>query len=123
MSLSLLKAVAPEFDVGDDSEDERLALFLGMATRRLDRSAWGAVYEDAQVYLAAHLLTLSARSSTAGAGAGAITGMSTGDFSMSFAPVMTRPGADAELATTVYGQQFLALRSTRAAGAPRLIKV
>ena len=125
-TLATLKAVAPELNPGDDSADARLNLFLEMAVSRLHARAWGNVYEQAVVYLAAHLITLSNRASEDGTAApGALATITTGDQSRSFASrgAPSLSTEDAALATTTYGEQFLALRATRVARAPRVIGV
>lgn len=138
-ALELFRGLVPSLC---EETDARVGLFLDAAARRLDASAWGAVYPDALVYMAAHLLTLSpgpdttAAASAGGGAAGAIAGPITkkkaGDLEVSFGTSGGTSGGggggstsntDNDLTTTHWGRQFLALRDTRAAGAPTFIGV
>ena len=121
-SLSLFRALCPDLC---SEADGRVGVFLTAAARRLDASAWGAVYLDAVVYLAAHLLIRSPAGGSGGtnvAGGGPITSKKAGDLSVSYGATATtgagRSNADLDLLETHYGRQFLALRDTRAAGLP-----
>lgn len=126
MSVDLLKALAPELDPGDASQDARMDLFLGMAAARMNAPAFGALYGQAAAYLAAHLMTLSGRALEDGSAApGALRSISTGDQSRSFGPTASVVATlgDAALASTVYGEQFLSIRNSRAAAGPYLVRV
>lgn len=122
-SLDLLKALAPELDPGDGSEDARMTQFLGLAASRLSAATWGQVYAEACARLAAHMLTLSNRAAmTEGAPGGTVASMGTARWSISFGALPARSSEEASLASTVHGQHLLELRATRAARGPRLIR-
>lgn len=129
-----LRILAPEFKTDDD---DTLAVYLELAAERMDSRAWGNVYGQAVAYLAAHILTIARRgdASAAGGGAGAgqggtgaVSSISTGDWSVSFGGSLTGAEggvdtlAEASLMTTRHGKEYLALRRTRAAGRSRVIR-
>lgn len=131
---ALVRILAPEYVAEDDTT---LQVFLDLAAARLDAAAFGNVYAQANAYLAAHILTIARRGvagaagSGAGAGqgaSGAVTAISTGDWSVSFAGGMNGSEggvdtlAESSLMTTRFGKEFLALRRTRQAGRSRVIK-
>lgn len=118
-SVDKLRAVAPQFE---DESDESLEVYLEMAADRLDASAWGKLFEQGAVYLAAHLLTVRNRAQQAaqhgGTAGGGVTSVSEGDQSISYAEggkTASTPSEEA-LSSTQYGQQFLSLRNQLAAG-------
>lgn len=121
-SLELFRAIAPELEA---ETADRVGTFLTLAATRLTSSAWGAVYAEAVVLLAAHMITLSPAAGTAEPGvSGAITSRTAGDLSVTYAAsTSSAPWSDAWYARTTYGQQFVALRNTRAAGGPRVVDV
>lgn len=108
----ILKALAPEFE---GEEPARLALFVELARARISESVFGAVYPQAVAYLAAHLLSVSARAQASGAGAGGpVASASTGGVSVSFGQSSAHKTlGDESLSTTAYGLEFLALRNSR----------
>jgi hypothetical protein len=122
-TLGLFRALCPDLCT---EEDGRIGVFLAAAARRLDPSAWGAVYVDALIYLAAHLLLRSPASGSGGANvdaSGPVTSKRAGDLAVTYAASAVAGGSgganiDRDLAETHYGRQFLALRDTRAAGLP-----
>lgn len=129
----LIRTVAPEYK---DETDEVLTVWLDLAAQRLDETTWGKVYAQALAYLAAHLLTVARRGvsglpgSGAGAGqgaSGAVTSISTGDWSIGFAGGMNGSEggvdtlAESSLLTTRFGKEFVALRRTRPASRSRVI--
>ncbi len=118
-----LAALAPEF-----AADSRVATFVELAEERLSPGAWGAVYDTAVAYLAAHLLTRAKATAAASAAVaespGTVTARAAGDVSESYGTGAATVGsdADADLRTTRYGLAFLSLRSTRAAARVRLAR-
>lgn len=129
-----VRALAPEYAA---ETDEVLMTYLDFAAQRLDARAFGGVYAQAVAYLAAHILTIARRGVAGGAGggagagqgaSGAVTAVSTGDWSVSFAGGLNGSEggvdtlAEASLMTTRFGKEFLALRRTRAASRSRVIK-
>lgn len=109
-----LRAVAPEFESTTDAIVDR---FLAMAARRMNAEAWGDLYADGCIYLAAHLLTLRARQTSGTAGAGPITAQTTGDESVNYGAVVGVLSNDASMATTAYGVEWLNMRRQLLPGA------
>src|SRR5690554_4956974 len=119
--VDILKEIAPEFASEDAA---RLDLFVELAAARISASVFGKVYPQALAYLTAHLLSVSARASTSGAGAaGPVTSATTGGVSVSYGQVAASVSVtDAALSTTAYGLEFLALRNSRAGTKMRIIR-
>lgn len=120
--VDILKEIAPEFASEDAA---RLDLFVELAAARISAPVFGKVYPQALAYLAAHLLSVSARSASAGAGgaAGPVTSATTGGVSVSFGQAQVSVSTtDAALSTTGYGLEFLALRNSRAGTKMRIIR-
>ena len=117
--LDLMPAIAPELE-----GDEHLETFVELAAGRLSAKVFGARYPEAVAYLAAHLLTMSKRVSENGvASGGAVASVSTGGLSLSFGQSNGQSSAaDESLKSTHYGQEFLAIRATRAAVKGLLIR-
>ncbi len=91
---------------------------LSLSSRLLNRSAWGDFYSDAIGLDTAHNLSLQQVSSTGllggfQAAAGPLTSASAAGMSSSFAtPDLSTKGASEQwYSKTIYGQQFLRLRS------------
>ncbi len=104
------KELFPEFV---SQSDARVTLFLDQASRRISASAFGTLYDDAQSYLAAHLIAVSARASgmTLSGASGPVTSETVGPLSRSYASNYgATTGSDAYNATP-YGQEFQRLLS------------
>ena len=99
--------------------------WLGIAVKRHDVASWGAVYDEAMIFYAAHFVEKFPSSGGAGSGSatGALTGQRDGDLSRSYAaPASSAMSAsDAALATTEYGRAYLDFRNSRAATGPFLV--
>ena len=125
-TLELFKVLASDAAVGQT--DPTIECFLEQAALRLCASAFGILFEQATIYLAAHLLLISPEggSGTAGAG-GSVTSKKTGDEAISFGSIVSLvSGAsmgDADLMNTSYGRQFISIRDSRAAAAPTFIGI
>lgn len=124
-ALETLAIYAPEA-----AADPRASAFLADAVLEMgDPERWGVVYNRAAAMLAAHAWAQSGPVDGSATAADAsktngISAESAGELSVSYgalAPgVSFGSGADtAELASTKYGQTFLRLRASRAAGAAR----
>ena len=98
--------VAPEFFTTDTSALARVSRFLGYAQQSVNSVSYGTNFSLATAYMAAHMLTMSAR---AGVG-GAITMNEVGPFRQSFAAPGDKGGAS-DLMQTSYGRALLALRN------------
>lgn len=108
-----LRIIAPEqADTGDAVVD----FHLSIAASRVGAGAFGDLYEQGVLYLAAHLLTLRDRGMGGTAAGGALASVKTGDLSVGFAGVMGSGGGDESLHTTTYGREFLAIRTQAVAG-------
>ena len=116
-----LRLLAPEFADPAAYTNSRLDFVLSLAAQRLDAAAWGTLYVQGCLYLAAHLLTLQVRTAAAGAGesgAGPVTRRKAGDVEVSHGAAVGVLSRDAVYATTPYGIEFLALaRSVGGVGA------
>ena len=98
---ALLDAIAPGF-AGEPSATKQV--FIDLAAQRLSATAWGTLYQQGVVYLAAHLMTV--RDNAGNGLAGAVTSVKTGGLSVGSSGAMS----DHELATTSFGQEFLSLQ-------------
>ena len=127
-SLELFRALILAMPIGVVS-DAIVEQFLTTTSSRLDATAFGSKFAEASVWYAAHLLFKSGTLALPGATvtvAGTVTSLKTGDESIGLAaPGATSSAtlADADLTSTHYGQQFLALRNTRADSAPTFFGV
>lgn len=112
-----VKARYPElFDV----PDARVALVIDEAGGQVDTSWTERDYKPAIMALTAHMLVSEgALDGGASAGRGALISDKLGDATQTYEARAARSqatGSDAELASTVYGQRFLALRRANRAG-------
>lgn len=107
--------------------NDTVLAYIAAAKRRHLESAWGAVYQDAMVWYAAHLIE-----TTPGTGAGSgdagvvgpVISQKDGDLSRTYAaPASSGGSSSGSLGTTTYGQEYLNLRNSRAATAPSLVAV
>jgi hypothetical protein len=123
-SLDLLRVLCPDLS---GEADDRVETFLTVAAQRLNPPCFGGLFQQATIYLAAHLLLRSPTGGTGGVavgglGGGPVTSRKTGDEAISFGSPAAATGtvalSDADLVETHYGKQFLAIRDTRACAAP-----
>ena len=109
-SRTLLRTIAPEFA---GLSDEALDAAISMASLELDVQAWGVLYQKGAVRLAAHELTIAARTAAAAAGsasAGAVVAVKAGDLQVNYGAVLGVLDRDSLYATTPHGAEFLRLR-------------
>lgn len=113
----IIETVCPEL-----SGSPSLPVFLEMAVEVTSRGFFGAVYNQAVAYQAAHLFTLMGGSGGGGAadtiqalGGGApVASMSEGGLSVSFAQTGGSAGdTAASLESTKYGRMLLGLKKAR----------
>lgn len=98
-TLEVLDMIAPEL-AGLDTSRKNSAITL--ASQRLSPLVFGALYQQAAAYMAAHILTLADRGGSGGL-VGAITSVKTGGLS-----VNSRGSAVASgLGSTHYGEEYL----------------
>jgi hypothetical protein len=128
-TLELFRALIIAMPVGVVS-DAIVDQFLETASCRLCADAYGTKFQEASVWLAAHMLAtspgLAIPGITPALTGGSVTSLKTGDESIGFAAPSIPAGAtsnDAWLATTSYGQNFMWLRDTRPASTPTVIGV
>jgi hypothetical protein len=122
VSLALFRVLAGEFSAVADGTVEN---FLAYAALRIDTGIWGNVYDQALVYLAAHMLKMDPSYGGAYTGAaGAVIAQKDGDLSRSYAaPPAVSSLTDSYLLRTSYGAQFLALRDSRAEVGPMCLQI
>lgn len=111
--IGLITSIAPELE---NEDTERLEMFIDLASERISSKVFGKLFPQALAYLTAHLVTVSNRGRDQGvAVGGAIKSVTTGGQSISFgggAP--PEGGAGGALTSTPYGEEFLAIRKSRA---------
>jgi len=107
----------------DDVPDEKIGFALGDAARWVDDSWYEGDYQRAIMFLAAHYLVsegaLDGDGDMPSWAVGPMTSEKLGDASNTWASraqVTGTTGLDAELATTAYGQRFLAIRRANRGG-------
>ena len=89
----------------DDLKTASINLFIGMAERCVNESAWGCKYDDAVVMLTAHLLTVACREGIGGS----LASERVGDLQVTYGAQIQ---SNSFYATTSYGQTFLAMMKT-----------
>ena len=101
--LTLLRTIAPEFE---DLEDTTLQTWLDLTQPLVSKSAFGAAYEQAVAYLAAHRMKMAGAIDRAG-----VTSYTEGSTSVSFGSgTSSAAAADSSLTQTPYGLEYLRLR-------------
>ena len=83
--------------------------FIGQAERRIDESFFGDLYDDAVMYLTAHLLSVVSGGSAAIAGP--ITSKTAGSLSIGYGSSTL---SDSKYGSTSWGREFQALMDTQA---------
>lgn len=104
LSVSDFKVDFPEFEAVDNAIVTR---FLAKAGLRVNLTAWGAKADDGIGYLTAHLLKRLEQGD--GAASGPVASEKVGDIAVSYG--VSEDFKDRELASTVYGRQYLDLCS------------
>jgi hypothetical protein len=94
-TLDILHDIAPQF-----TDDTKNARFISYADVQVSECKFGASYQLALAYLAAHLLEISTRS---GGMAGFINNIEEGDRTIGFTTINPK---DSDLMTTSYGVEF-----------------
>ncbi len=107
-----IQMLFPEFSAVNPS---RISAFIGIAQNSLNSNVWGTAYDAGLAYLTAHLLKKSGPGGGVQGGtstAGPITQERVGELSRSYGTVDvgSNSSADALLATTSYGLEYLRLR-------------
>ena len=113
--IKLIKFIGPEFE---EIEDEMLGMWVELVKPLVSKKMFGKLYEQAVAYLVCHKLKMAGKGinplgeefSLANLGFG-IASVSEGGSSISFgANQGSNLTTDAELALTIYGLEFLAIR-------------
>lgn len=118
-SLDLFRTLIPAYASVPDATVEA---FITQAATRFTASAWGAVYVEAVVYVAAHLIATTPGLGVAvGAAPGQVTGRSVDGVSQSYAAARVADEADEDWASTVYGRRYLQLRRSRPSRLPSFV--
>lgn len=87
-----------------------LDAYIGIASGRVPLNVWGTNTNYATALLTAHMLTVRGHAGMGVAG-GALTQETVGDLSRSYETTGDQNSGDAELKTTRYGIDFVALRN------------
>lgn len=111
--LTLLRTIAPEFE---ELEDTVLQTWLDLTQPLVSKSAFGAAYEQAVAYLAAHRMKMAGLGAEGAFGniadrAGVVS-YTEGATSVSFGNNTGVAGAESSLSLTTYGMEYLRLKQT-----------
>lgn len=111
--LTLLRTIAPEFE---ELEDTVLQTWLDLTQPLVSKSAFGAAYEQAVAYLAAHRMKMAGLGAEGAFGNIAdrtgVVSYSEGATSVSFGNNTGIAGAESALSLTTYGAEYLRLKQT-----------
>ena len=123
-SLELFRALIPAMASIDDAS---VIVYLEVASSRLCATAFGIKWQEASVWLAAHIMyrVVPGAGGASPGSTGAVSSLKTGDESITFATTASTGGTsvDSDLAGTAYGAQFLAIRDSRSATAPTFMGI
>lgn len=109
--LTLLRTIAPEFE---ELEDTVLQTWLDLTQPLVSKSAFGAAYEQAVAYLAAHRMKMAGLGTEGAFGniadrAGVVS-YTEGATSVSFGNNTGVAGVESSLSLTTYGMEYLRLK-------------
>lgn len=111
--LTLLRTIAPEFE---KLEDTVLQTWLDLTQPLVSKSAFGAAYEQAVAYLAAHRMKMAGLGAEGAFGNIAdrtgVVSYTEGATSVSFGNNTGVAGAESSLSLTTYGMEYLRLKQT-----------
>ena len=111
--LTLLRTIAPEFE---ELEDTVLQTWLDLTQPLVSKSAFGAAYEQAVAYLAAHRMKMAGLGAEGAFGNIAdrtgVVSYTEGATSVSFGINTGVAGAESSLSLTTYGMEYLRLKQT-----------
>lgn len=111
----IIKTIAPEFDT---IESSKIDAWISLAKPLVSKKHFGESYEHALALLVCHKMKVAGLGTDNGSGSVAdrigVSSYSEGSASVSYSVSQsTNMLADAELALTVYGVQFLSLRRAK----------
>ena len=109
--MTLLRTIAPEFE---ELEDTVLQTWLDLTQPLVSKSAFGAAYEQAVAYLAAHRMKMAGLGTEGAFGniadrAGVVS-YTEGATSVSFGNNTGVAGVESSLSLTTYGMEYLRLK-------------
>ena len=111
--LTLLRTIAPEFE---ELEDTVLQTWLDLTQPLVSKSAFGAAYEQAVAYLAAHRMKMAGVGAEGAFGNIAdrtgVVSYTEGATSVSFGNNTGVAGAESSLSLTTFGMEYLRLKQT-----------
>ena len=111
--LTLLRTIAPEFE---ELEDTVLQTWLDLTQPLVSKSAFGAAYEQAVAYLAAHRMKMAGLGAEGAFGNIAdrtgVVSYTEGATSVSFGNNTGVACAESSLSLTTYGMEYLRLKQT-----------
>ena len=111
--LTLLRTIVPEFE---ELEDTVLQTWLDLTQPLVSKSAFGAAYEQAVAYLAAHRMKMAGLGAEGAFGNIAdrtgVVSYTEGATSVSFGNNTGVAGAESSLSLTTYGMEYLRLKQT-----------
>lgn len=111
--LTLLRTIAPEFE---ELEDTVLQTWLDLTQPLVSKSAFGAAYEQAVAYLAAHRMKMAGLGAEGAFGNIAdrtgVVSYTEGATSVSFGNNTGVAGTESSLSLTTYGMEYLRLKQT-----------
>ena len=111
--LTLLRTIAPEFE---ELEDTVLQTWLDLTQPLVSKSAFGAAYEQAVAYLAAHRMKMAGLGAEGAFGNIAdrtgVVSYTEGATSVSFGNNTGVAGAESSLSLTTSGMEYLRLKQT-----------
>jgi hypothetical protein len=101
---ALVQSIAPEFK---NKTSEEIQVFIDIAKTMIDQSVWGDKYDYGVAYLAAHLMTVSARGGTSGS----VVKEQVGEITVQYSQPMS-DGVKSLYLSTSYGSIYLSLRNS-----------
>lgn len=101
----------PEIEVGSDQLELLQFLLEERATRQVDETWLEDDYQEGILLLTAHMFTTNRAVSGASAGGETVSSESIGPISVSYGAGGSASLSAAKLGTTVYGEEFRALRA------------
>lgn len=117
LTVEAFRARYPEF-APPAASDAQVQIAIDDAGPWISDVRWGSFYTQGLAALAAHFLKGSIASGRGQSGAaGAVTSKKAGDIQLTYAAPAAGSAADVWLASSAYGQRFLALRRLAGMGA------
>lgn len=122
-SLATYRALVPTHS---SIADDTVETYLALGAKRHTATAFGVLYTEAMCFWAAHVIERTPGLGSVDANtSGPVTSRRAGRQAESYGGFTFDGGSlsDQELMTTTYGQRYLDIRNSRAATAPRVVRV